>query len=573
MNLTEAYKTVYYGEEDLLMDLIELCSIYEFFDTEEDAIFFAEELIDQNLCGEFLNGLAEVMEIDSSYYLTEQNLTENRGAALRNVINALSTAGRAKAGLKPGTALATNIEKTVKGAAASASIRSARKAKIPVPVEKPGKYALMQFKKGIEKAVKTPALPPAKPAAATPKPPAKPAAQPKLKGWDAHKQALDNTKTFLTAFVNTYMKPAAKKVKGAAADPWKQFPGKRQPQRGLPKTGPSSALPTTKALPSSGMRGVQGVRSGQGSSAGVRSITVKDPYPANLQKPAPKPKFGKATDIGAPETPTKYMKLTTPKATPAPKTTPAPKQVAPKANRMTGGADALNKARRALAGAAAGAVAAGAAAPLVKDTSKKSDPSASIGKYNTKDADGTIRNRLKVGPKIVGTGSVAGDFDVAFKKARTSGAKEFEFQGKKYNTKLKNEEVDYFDLVMDHLISEGYVDTTEDALVMMTALDENVIAKMAAGLIKNVIKSGGAKLTKTALPPKMDPALKAVKDSIKKQYGAGSLVGTSEYKYASAARKAELAKNPPAKPKARDQFPGDVYSRSDFGIRGYRSGD
>jgi len=57
--------------------------------------------------------------------------------------------------------------------------------------------------------------------------------------------------------------------------------------------------------------------------------------------------------------------------------------------------------------------------------------------YNTMDPDSTIRSRKKVGPKIVGTGSVAGDFDVAFKKARTSGQKEFEFRGKKYNTKVK----------------------------------------------------------------------------------------------------------------------------------------
>lgn len=33
-------------------------------------------------------------------------------------------------------------------------------------------------------------------------------------------------------------------------DPWNQFPKKPQPQQGLPKTGPSSPLPTQKALPS-----------------------------------------------------------------------------------------------------------------------------------------------------------------------------------------------------------------------------------------------------------------------------------------------------------------------------------
>ena len=38
-------------------------------------------------------------------------------------------------------------------------------------------------------------------------------------------------------------------VSGAARDPWKQFPKKPQPQRGLPRTGPSSPLPRTQALP------------------------------------------------------------------------------------------------------------------------------------------------------------------------------------------------------------------------------------------------------------------------------------------------------------------------------------
>ena len=57
--------------------------------------------------------------------------------------------------------------------------------------------------------------------------------------------------------------------------------------------------------------------------------------------------------------------------------------------------------------------------------------------YNTMDPSGDVRSRKKVGTKIVGTGSIAGDFDVAFKKARTSGQKEFEFRGKKYTTKMK----------------------------------------------------------------------------------------------------------------------------------------
>ena len=125
-------------------------------------------------------------------------------------------------------------------------------------------------------------------------------------------------------------------------------------------------------------------------------------------------------------------------------------------------------------------LATGAVSTDKKKPAAKSNPADSVGKYNTKDPDGSVRNRLKVGPKIVGTGSVAGDFDDAFKKAKTSGAKEFDFKGKKYNTKTRSEEFDYFDIVMEHLISGGYVDTNEDAVIMMSALDENAIARIAA---------------------------------------------------------------------------------------------
>ena len=76
---------------------------------------------------------------------------------------------------------------------------------------------------------------------------------------------------------------------------------------------------------------------------------------------------------------------------------------------------------------------------------KKKKASESIGKYNTKDSDGTVRNRKKVGPKIVGpkkvgpkkVGTAAQSFDRAFKAARKSGKKEFTWRGKRYNTKLK----------------------------------------------------------------------------------------------------------------------------------------
>ena len=62
----------------------------------------------------------------------------------------------------------------------------------------------------------------------------------------------------------------------------------------------------------------------------------------------------------------------------------------------------------------------------------------SVGKYNTKDKDGTVRSRKKVGAKKVGPkklGTIAQAFDKAFAAAKKAGKKEFTWKGKKYTTK------------------------------------------------------------------------------------------------------------------------------------------
>lgn len=494
MNLTEAYSQMYYGEQDFLQDLVELCVTYEFFDTEEDTEFFAEELINQNLYIEFLEELADVMEVDSSQYLAEAGGAVKLGyTALRGLVNALSKSGRVKAGLKAGTAMGKKAETVVKGAAASTSIRSARAARIPYKAPTAGRpLAAQQLKKSADVSKATKALPAAGKTSA-PKAVSAPKSAPAV---SAAQQKVAQAKTVAHAFMKAFT-GKAKKVSGAAADPWKQFKGKSPVQRGLPKTGPSSALPTTKALPSSGMRGAQAVRRGQGSTAGVKSTTMKDPYPAKLQKAAPKPKFGSATDVGVPETPTKYMRLTTPKSasSPAPKPTPAPKQVAPKANKMTSGADALNKARRALSGAAAGAVAASAAVPLASGEKKSSAPTeaqkatkAAQQKAETRKAmAGDSRDTFKRSSK-----ELAGDFDKSFAAARKSGRQTFSWRGKDYTTKLRGEEVDTFDIIKDHLISEGYVDSEENAVKMMSYLDEAAITKLLLKLQKLAPKLSAA---------------------------------------------------------------------------------
>ena len=88
-----------------------------------------------------------------------------------------------------------------------------------------------------------------------------------------------------------------------------------------------------------------------------------------------------------------------------------------------------------------------AAASLLADLMQQrkqssTKPTSSVGKYNTKDKDGTVRSRAKVGPKKVGpkkVGTVAESFDRAFATARKAGKKTFTYKGKKYTTKMKGE--------------------------------------------------------------------------------------------------------------------------------------
>jgi hypothetical protein len=60
-------------------------------------------------------------------------------------------------------------------------------------------------------------------------------------------------------------------------------------------------------------------------------------------------------------------------------------------------------------------------------------PGRNAGNYNTRDADGTIRSRKRVGPKKVGTAEQA--FDKAYAAAKKAGKTTFTFDGKSYSTK------------------------------------------------------------------------------------------------------------------------------------------
>ena len=376
--LTEAYSNVYSESDvdcqELYDSFLDLCILDGGFTTLEECEDFAESLVADNLVEDFIVTLLEYYEVEN---LNEsfEFLGENRAAALRSVINALSSGGRLKYGLKAGTAIGKKAETVVKGGAASTSIRGARAQRTPTPTpfkvtrtskppQEPGKYLRLLQQK------------------TTPKP---------------------------LSSQGQEIKDYNKMMGGGGV--FSSKPGTSG--RGAPGIG----NPIQKAIDF-----------GRGSKE-VQRLALR------AQRMA-KGNYGKL--------------LNTP----------------------------LGKA--AAATLATAGLAAAATSTDKKTPAAKSNPADSVGKYNTKDSDGTVRDRLKVGPKIVGTGSVAGDFDVAFKKAKTSGAKEFDFKDKKYNTKTRSESVDNFDMVLDILLSDGYVNTYDDAVVMMSALDESAIARIAA---------------------------------------------------------------------------------------------
>lgn len=65
-------------------------------------------------------------------------------------------------------------------------------------------------------------------------------------------------------------------------------------------------------------------------------------------------------------------------------------------------------------------------------------PGRNAGNYNTRDADGTVRSRKRVGPAKVGpnkVGTAEQAFDSAYAAAKKAGKKSFRFNGKLYSTK------------------------------------------------------------------------------------------------------------------------------------------
>ena len=103
--------------------------------------------------------------------------------------------------------------------------------------------------------------------------------------------------------------------------------------------------------------------------------------------------------------------------------------------------------------------------------------------------DATLKGALKRGDYKPKQGPVNPDqgltkaqsFDKKFKAAKTSGAKQFEWSGKTYTTKMK-ETFDDFDLIQDYLISEGYVDNEKEALMIMANISAEQIQEIKEDL-------------------------------------------------------------------------------------------
>ena len=231
-------------------------------------------------------------------------------------------------------------------------------------------------------------------------------------------------------------------------DPWNQFPKKPQPQQGLPKTGPSSPLPTQKALPPA--KPISTPNQTQGM-LGSRSV----PTSRQLGQ-APRPQFGpdKARQWGPAQPPNAYGRIRPPadagiKArvklnAPRPSTptargggspisavvtalldlqgstpqTRTPAQTAERERRIQAKwGDAMNK------------------TPSKFDKAGPDVPATPV-KKPAKPAVAPVAAK----PKPVNKeklSAAAKDFDKTFAAARAAGEKEFTWRGKRYNTKLK----------------------------------------------------------------------------------------------------------------------------------------
>lgn len=263
-------------------------------------------------------------------------------------------------------------------------------------------------------------------------------------------------------------------------NPWNMFPKKPQPQKGLPKTGPSSSLPTQKALPPARPIATPNQTQGMLGSRSVPNIQqVSSKY--GLDTPAPKPQFGPGStkpvgpnparsifDLPRPDAGIKArVRLNTPKPT-LPK--PSPSLFGKLKNIATGIRSAAGPAIAQSIGLELSTKLAQSAGrpgqsklsklgalpgrseyapvyrtPLNTDAFEKPQQKTSEPKKQEVTGDDLYRPRQPKTEPVQKEKPVtkqklsaaAKDFDKTFAAARAAGEKEFTWRGKRYNTKLK----------------------------------------------------------------------------------------------------------------------------------------
>lgn len=223
---------------------------------------------------------------------------------------------------------------------------------------------------------------------------------------------------------------------------------KRAPAKTPPKAKPQPKVKTNPA--SSTSRG----------PLGPRQAPPQGPYqkpPSAMKSATPKPKpqappksaTPKVSRVGQQIRQAKAVKAANPgrkvRATRQAARTAAARRIPAKGAAVAGGLYTAGQMLRSIGKPGAAKMSRlgiGGNAPVSKPNKPKRK-SSNVGNYNTRDADGTIRNRKRVGPKIVGpkkvgakkVGTAEQAFDKAYAQAKKAGKKSFTFDGKKYSTK------------------------------------------------------------------------------------------------------------------------------------------
>ena len=317
-NLTEAYAEMYAPQEtdwqEVYDNLLEMCMLDGDFESDTEREDFVEWIIAEGREEEFVEAIFEDCGIDLET-LNEELLDERVGALLRGgraVINALSRAGRGKAGLQRATALGKKAETIVRGAPASSSIRAARGARTPYTPPTAGRpLAAQQLKKSADVSGATRQLPGS---GGTSAGSVRATTQ---RGTTRHNQAMGQVNTFVSGLKRMFRQSAAqgkleKAARGTTGTGVRT--GTTTPIRGqLPSSTTGTKVTTPKS--SGGLIGTRNVPD-------IKAVSRKYGMPT----PAPKPAWGPGA-VGADKLP------------PLPKLPKAPGKITPTSSSALGSPD------------------------------------------------------------------------------------------------------------------------------------------------------------------------------------------------------------------------------------------